>query len=141
MVVRKFGEWSILAKILSISMVSILLMFLTVLFYFLPTVESKILDEKREGLKAMVETCVNIVAQYDARVKTGEFPLEEGQKRAALQTKNLRYGKDGYLWINDMEPKMIMHPTQPALDGKDLSDYKDPNGKFLFVEFVKVCKE
>lgn len=122
-------------------MVSILLMFLTVSFYFLPVVEGKILEEKKEGLKNLVESCVNLVAQYDARVKAGEFPLEEGQKRAELETKNLLYGKAGYLWINDMHPTMIMHPTQPSLDGKDLSDYKDPNGKFLFVEFVKVCKE
>ena len=36
---------------------------------------------------------------------------------------------------------MIMHPTQPALNGKDVSDYKDPKGKAIFVEFAKVCKE
>ena len=53
----------------------------------------------------------------------------------------MTYDKGGYLWINDMQPKVIMHPTQPQLDGKDVSDYKDPNGKALFVEFVKVCKE
>ena len=55
--------------------------------------------------------------------------------------KSMAYGKDGYLWINDMQPKMIMHPKQPQLDGTDLSEYKDPKGKRLFVEFVKVCKE
>ena len=34
-----------------------------------------------------------------------------------------------------------MHPTNPALDGKDLSQNKDPNGKFLFNEFVEVAKK
>jgi methyl-accepting chemotaxis protein len=55
----------------------------------------------------------------------------------------LRYGKDGkdYFWINDMNPRMIMHPIKPSLNGKDLSSFKDPNGKHLFNEFVKVCRE
>lgn len=35
---------------------------------------------------------------------------------------------------------MVMHPIKPALDGKDLSGFKDPNGKKLFVEMVKVCQ-
>ena len=35
----------------------------------------------------------------------------------------------------------IMHPIKPALNGKDLSDFKDPDGKKLFVEFAKVCSE
>ena len=139
--ITKFGNWSILYKIVAISAITLVLMFLTVLLYFLPMVESRIVDSKREEIKDMVETCFNLVSEYDKRVKAGEFDLQEGQKRAAERTAHLRYGKEGYLWINDMQPKMIMHPTQPALNGKDLSDYKDPKGKAIFVEFVKVCKE
>ena len=39
-----------------------------------------------------------------------------------------------------MHPKMVMHPIKPELDGTDLTDNKDPNGKHLFVEFVKTVK-
>ena len=53
----------------------------------------------------------------------------------------LRYGKNGYFWINDFTPTIIMHPIITALDGKYVGDYKDPDGKFLFNEMVKVCKE
>ena len=67
---------------------------------------------------------------------------EDKNKEEVLNLiKNLRYSGDGYFWINDMNVKMIMHPMQPQLNGTDLSDNKDPNGKFLFKEFVKVCKE
>ena len=34
-----------------------------------------------------------------------------------------------------------MHPYKPELDGQDLSENKDPNGKKLFVEFANVCRE
>ena len=41
---------------------------------------------------------------------------------------SLRYGgKEGYFWINDNQlpyPAMVMHPTNPSLDGKILDDMK-----------------
>jgi len=139
--IARFGDLSILYKTVSISAITLVLMFLTVLFYFLPMVESRIVDLKKEELRDMVDTCLGLVSEYDKRIKAGEFDLQEGQKRAAERTANLRYGKDGYLWINDMQPKMIIHPTQPALNGKDLSDYKDSKGKAIFVEFSRICRE
>jgi len=36
---------------------------------------------------------------------------------------------------------MILHPYRNDLEGKRLDDYKDPKGKALFIEFVKVTKE
>ena len=53
----------------------------------------------------------------------------------------LRYGSNDYYWINDMHPKMVMHPIKPEMNGNDLSSYKDPNGKLLFVDFVNIVKE
>jgi len=38
-------------------------------------------------------------------------------------------------------PGMVMHPYKPEMDGQDLTDNKDPNGKKLFVEFARVGKE
>ena len=33
-----------------------------------------------------------------------------------------------------------MHPIKPELEGKSMSEVKDPTGKVLFVEFVNVVK-
>jgi len=74
---------------------------------------------------------------------TGEYvsDVSENLKSEALKSISaMRYGKSGYFWINDSEPKMIMHPIKPSLNGKNLSKVKDPNGKFLFNEMVKVSK-
>ena len=35
---------------------------------------------------------------------------------------------------------MVMHPMRPELNGTDLTDNKDPNGKRLFMEFVEIVK-
>jgi methyl-accepting chemotaxis protein len=52
----------------------------------------------------------------------------------------MRYEKSEYFWINDMRPYMLMHPYKPELDGQDLANFKDPQGKKLFVEFVDTVK-
>ena len=82
---------------------------------------------------------------YEWVIGTGKYKSEiikEFQNDAKSVIANLRYdnGK-GYFWINDFTPKMIMHPIKPSLDGKNLSGVKDPTGKFLFNEMVKVAKE
>ena len=66
----------------------------------------------------------------------------DARRRAVEELRRLRYGPESkdYFWINDMHPYLIMHPYRPDLEGKDISDFSDPNGKKLFVEFVNTVK-
>lgn len=68
--------------------------------------------------------------------------LDEVEKKALalVLIEKMRFGQDGYIWINDVAPKMILHPFKPEMNGQDLSGFVDPNGKKLFVEMVAVCK-
>ena len=65
---------------------------------------------------------------------------EEAQKQAMQAVRALRYDQGDYFWINDLTPRMIMHPTNARLEGQDLSDHKDPDGKALFNEMVRVAR-
>jgi cytochrome c len=46
-----------------------------------------------------------------------------------------------YIWINDLEGKMLMHPIKPGMEGQALIGLKDSNGKRFFVDMISVCKE
>ncbi len=107
----------------------------------MPFMQSRITDEKRVATRNAVDIAFALIADYDARVQKGEFSVQEAQKRALARIKSLRYNKTEYFWVNDTHPIMMMHAMKPELDGKDLSETKDPNGKKLFVEMVKVCNE
>ncbi|HTZ18217.1 MAG TPA: cache domain-containing protein [Dissulfurispiraceae bacterium] len=141
MTLFNYKNWKISTKIVSMSVFTIVVVVIGIGFYFLPLMESKIMDEKRIATQSVVDVAFTLVTEYEARAQKGEFSLEEAQRRAMARIKELRYKKDEYFWINDMRPVMIMHPTQPQLDGKDLSEYKDPNGKKLFMEMINSCKE
>jgi methyl-accepting chemotaxis protein len=72
--------------------------------------------------------------------EAGTLSVDEAKARAMAAVKALRYGANDYFWINDVQPKMIMHPLKPELDGQDLSKKADPDGKLLFVEMANVAK-
>jgi methyl-accepting chemotaxis protein len=96
----------------------------------------KVAATYRRQLKSIVDVAYKTVEQVHSR-----NDLDEAQKMrlAADLVAAMRYNEKDYLWINDMGPKMVMHPIKPALNGKDLSDFKDPDGKRLFSEMVNVC--
>jgi len=50
--------------------------------------------------------------------------------------------KDTYVFLMDLDGKMLAHPMSPALIGKNLLEMKDKGepGKLLFKEFVEVAK-
>jgi len=64
---------------------------------------------------------VKLFKPFNWMIGTGSYisdvtPIE--QKQALNSIKNIRFGKSGYFWINDMNYKMVMHPIKPQLDGK-----------------------
>jgi methyl-accepting chemotaxis protein len=125
--ITRFKNWRIQYKIMSISVISVAVMMIGLFTYLLPLIEGRIISEKRDATRHVVELAIGVLELQDAEVKAGKLTLEQSQKEAAEHIKKLRYEKKEYVWINDLgKPfaKMIMHPTVPALDGKVLDDAK-----------------
>lgn len=102
---------------------------------------NSILEERISKERVLVEAAHDLIDGYYQLYKKGYLD-EEDAKKAALETlRATRYDQREYFWINDMEPKMIMHPYTPEKEGQNLSSFKDPKGKHLFMEFVKIVKE
>ncbi|HIJ81301.1 MAG TPA: methyl-accepting chemotaxis protein [Desulfuromonadales bacterium] len=127
MKIKRFRNWGIQSKIMFISVFSAAIMLTIVFSYLMPLVEKRIIKEKEDATRHIVELAMGIVEVHDAEVKAGKLSLEQAQKEAAADVSRLRYEKTEYVWINDLlkpVPKMVMHPTVPALDGKVLDDPK-----------------
>jgi len=99
------------------------------------------LSEKTEIAKKIAVSFYEAAQKEIAAGATKEEATKHNQEKAKEAIKKLRFGVDGYFWINDFSPKMVMHPINPALDGKDLSQNKEPNGNFLLNEFVNVVNK
>ncbi len=117
------------------------LAFTGVLTWISFTLESRLMEEKRTATQHVVDVAYSLLEKYAKDAQAGRVTEEAAKKEALDHIRALRYKEKDYFWINDLKPVMIMHPFKPELDGKDLTDFKDPNGKHLFVEFVKVCRD
>jgi len=97
-------------------------------------------NSKEAELKSYVEIAIKTVESFYKRAQNDPENTESYKKAALDAIESIRYGKDGYYWINDSHPNMVMHAIKPALNGKDLSKVKDPNGVYLFVEMAKITQ-
>lgn len=87
-----------------------------------------------------VEAAYGLLTNYHNLATNGALTEEVAKQRALQAVRNLRYSSTEYFWVNDMQPRMLMHPISPELEGKDLLEKTDPTGKHLFVEFVNTVK-
>ncbi|NJD55244.1 MAG: hypothetical protein FIA94_02425 [Nitrospirae bacterium] len=130
-------------EILKVTMPPLLTMALFAAALFgvvLPLVNRDLVEQKKSMITGATQTVVNILAFYEGRISSGEISVDEAKSLAIRQIRAIRFGRDGkdYFWINDLGPKMMMHPYRPDLEGKDISDFRDPRGTYLFKEFVAV---
>jgi methyl-accepting chemotaxis protein len=101
---------------------------------------SMLMHERELGLQQAVQTAHGVIARYHDLAAKGAMPEEEAKQAAMATIKTLRYSGTEYFFIQDFQQRMLMHPTSPQLDGKDVSGLKDPNGKLIVGEMDKVAK-
>lgn len=130
-------------KIVLPTIISILLFSLTIFLIVIPRFKENIMDGKREMIKELTNSAWSILSKYENDERDGLLTRQAAQNTATSRIKYLRYGDENkdYFWITDMTPVMIMHPFREDLDGKDLTEFTDPHGKKLFVEFVETVKK
>ena len=138
---RAYKDLSVFKKIMSIPILTALVLTLIMIFVLVPFIRELIMKEKQATVSNLVQEAISVVASYQKQIDAGTLTKEDAQKQAVERIAAIRYNEKDYIWINDLTPTMIMHPMKPEMNGKELSENKDPNGKFLFREFVKVCKD
>jgi methyl-accepting chemotaxis protein len=121
--------------------VAIVVAFAAVFGWLYPKIKGDMYDAKYLKTRHVVETAYSVVSHFADQAQKGVLTTEEAQTLAKAAVESMRYESNDYFWINDMTPRMVMHPMKPQLNGKDISGSKDPNGKQLFVEMVKVCQK
>lgn len=95
----------------------------------------ELLSARKAQVQEQVQSASSLIQHYyDQRAELGESAAKE-QALAAIAA--LRYGKNGYFWINDMQHKLVMHPIKKKIIGKDMTNTKDASGKFHWQEMVK----
>ena len=121
--------------------------------------KSQLVADRKDKVRSLVEVAQTTVALYEKQARDGKISVDDAKKLAIDAVRGMRYDQSEYFWINDLgkpAPRMIMHPTVPALDGQVLDAQRfnkatskqagvdgptQPlDGKNLFVTFVEVAE-
>ncbi|MFZ4479332.1 MAG: methyl-accepting chemotaxis protein [Rhodoferax sp.] len=120
---------------------ALVLLFSAAMVAMLVVERKTMLEDRQRATRYAVETAWGTVDSLGKSVSSGQISLMEAQSRALALLREMRYDGKEYFWVNDMHPRMVMHPAKPEMDGKDITDNKDPTGKPLFVEMVEVVRK
>jgi PAS domain S-box-containing protein len=124
------------------TLLTFVLFCITIFAILIPAIERSIVEHKKEMIQELTTSAWNILASFEEEAQAGLISRADAQREAVLQFRNLHYGphlKD-YFWVNDLTPRMVVHPYRHDLEGQDISGIQDPDGKRLFVEFVQLAK-
>ncbi|MGB7947201.1 MAG: cache domain-containing protein [Candidatus Binatia bacterium] len=81
-----------------------------------------------------------VVALVDSAAALVESKGKDAFAEFRKKDSKWRTGKT-YVFVDDLEGKVLVNPPSHQIEGKSLIDSKDAKGKFFMREFVKVAKE
>lgn len=135
-VVKKLGLRGLLLLLSGIGLTGMVVLSLL----FLSAFHSALENSKKNEVRQRVELAESLVKDFYGREQRGELTRSEAQARAKDSLRRLRTADDDYLWINDTDYVMLMHPFSVQLEGKNLADMRDANGKLIVAAFVDTAR-
>jgi len=133
--VRLFRKLGFRMKAAIVSLVFVLPLLALISWQSMDSTE-RALQARRDATREHVEIAHAMLTWAYEQETSGKASREQAQALAREAIGRMRYDGKEYFWINDMHPRVVMHPIKPELEGKDVSDMKDPNGLALFKAFV-----
>lgn len=107
----------------------------------LDTIRDTLVQEKKIKLKNFVESASSYINSTKKDVERGLITESAAKERVTQYVNGSRFDGGNYFWINDLNGKMITHPIKQELNDTDVMDMQDPNGLYLFREFIKIANE
>ena len=140
---KKRNEWfSFSLNIILPAVLSLALFVVSLFVFFLPYFEHTLMNIKRENIRQLSQAAYGVLNEAVEEVNAGRMTLLEAQALAKDRISAMRYGVDDkdYFWIQDLTPRILMHPYRTDLNNQDVSDFTDAEGNRIFVEFADLAQ-
>lgn len=128
---------SIKQKIIAIVISVAVIIMSTSLFFTVKNIKSGLLSANEDKINQITEMVYNIIDSYKQEVTDGKMSLQEAQNIAMQKVAAIKYDGANYVWINDYDDNMLVHPK---LKGQNTSDLADKNGVKFIAEGTELAK-
>ncbi len=142
---KKFqNRWyTFFPNILLPALMTLVLFIIALFVILLPYFERTLLERKRENIKQLTQVAWGVLNEAAEEVEEGHLTLEQAQSLAKNRIEAMRYGQDNkdYFWLQDLTPRILMHPYRSDLNNENVSGFRDEEGTRIFVAFADLVKE
>ncbi len=99
-------------------------------------------DGYKTEIKSQIQAGIAIVQYYYDLSKSGSLTETQAKTQAKEAIRVMRYRDDGsgYIWIDDTDYNLVMHPILAQQEGNNRYNLEDQNGVMIIQEIMKVAK-
>ena len=105
--------------------------------YEIDTYRKTLLDDYDKMIKHEVATAISVLEYAHGQYKNGSLTEEEAKELGRKLVKALKYGNEGYFWIDGLDGTLIGHPMLPDKEGSNRIGSKDPNGVMVIQNIIE----
>jgi methyl-accepting chemotaxis protein len=97
-------------------------------------------ESMRDNFDTLISTHVqnasSVLQKYSDMADSGQMTLEEAKEMAANVVRDIRYGEDGYFWIDTVEGvNVVLYGSKT--EGTNRYETQDSQGKYLIKEIIQ----
>lgn len=98
--------------------------------------EKNVRKDYDDRIRQQVEQVISLLDSYKADIDAGVYTKEEGMKLAADMVRKLRYGEDGYFWVDQSDGINVVLLGNDT-EGTNRFGTKDVNGFTMVKDFIE----
>lgn len=105
--------------------------------------ENACLDGYKTEIKSEIQSAIAVIQGFYDQSQSGSMTEDEAKNQAKETIRVMRYRNDGsgYMWIDDTDYTLVMHPILPEQEGNNRYDLTDQNGVKIIQNIMKSAEQ
>jgi methyl-accepting chemotaxis protein len=132
---------SLRGKILLLSLTPLVVILLAAILVLMPALDRAFRRAKMEEVRNVTQVAAGILEAQEALRRSGSISEAEAKARALALVKQIRYGSGDYFFVFTQDLKIVTVPIKPEMEGQPVTDYRDPDGKFVYRELLEASRQ
>jgi methyl-accepting chemotaxis protein len=104
--------------------------------------DNAMMEGYKTEIKSQVQASIAVLQHYYDEYTAGTYTEEDAKYLAKETIRNMRYRDDGsgYMWIDDTDYILVMHPILTDNEGNNRYDLEDQNGVMIIQNIMKTAE-